>query len=245
MNQSVNHSAKDHTAENIDVAEQQQFARLASRWWDMQGEFQALHDVNPARLAYVTSRCELGGQRALDVGCGGGILAESLAASGAEVTGIDVTREVLEVARLHLMESGQQVNYRQITVEQLAAEHTNEFPVITCMEMLEHVPDPASIVAACAKLLKPGGQLFFSTLNRSPLSFALGIVAAEYVLNLVPRGTHRYDRFIRPSELADWCRKAGLAVQDISALHYNPITREARVGGAPRVNYLLHAQLDQ
>lgn len=245
MNQSVKNPAKDHKAENIDAAEQQQFARLANRWWDMQGEFQALHDINPARLAYVTSRCELGGQRALDVGCGGGILAESLAASGAEVAGIDITQEVLEVAKLHLIESGQQVDYRQITVEKLAAEQAGEFTVITCMEMLEHVPDPTSIVAACAQLLKPGGQIFFSTLNRSPLSFALGIVAAEYVLNLVPRGTHRYDRFIRPSELAGWCRQVGLTVHDISALHYNPITREARVGGVPRVNYLLHAELDQ
>ncbi len=230
-------------AANVDAGEQQQFASMASRWWDQQGEFKALHDINPARLAYVAARCELAEKATLDIGCGGGILAESMAAAGAEVTGIDITREVLEVAKLHLLESGRQVDYRLITAEQLAEQQPGCFAQITCMEMLEHVPDPASIVNACAELLKPGGQVFFSTLNRSPLAFGLGIVAAEYVLNLVPRGTHRYDRFIRPSELAGWCRHAGLTVKDISALHYNPLTRKASVGGTPRVNYLLHAGL--
>ncbi len=238
----MNQSEISETA-NIDTAEQQQFARLASRWWDRQGEFKALHDINPARLGYLTGKCELPNSPALDIGCGGGILAESLAAAGALVTGIDITREVLEVARLHLLESGQQVDYRLITAEQLAQQQPQSFAHITCMEMLEHVPDPAAIVNACAELLQPGGQVFFSTLNRSPLAFALGIVAAEYMLNLVPRGTHRYDRFIQPSELAGWCRQAGLTVRDISALHYNPITRKATVGGTPRVNYLLHASL--
>lgn len=229
---------------NVDAAEQQQFARLASRWWDTRGEFKALHDINPARLAYVSARSTLRDQPVLDVGCGGGILSESLAQTGAHVTGIDITREVLEVAKLHRLESGVEVDYRHITVEDLAGEQPGGFAVITCMEMLEHVPDPASIVSACARLLQPGGQVFFSTLNRSPLAFALGIVAAEYVLGLVPRGTHRYDRFIRPAELAGWCRQAGLQVHDISALHYNPLTREASTGGRPLVNYLVHAGLE-
>lgn len=227
---------------NVDAAEQQQFARLANRWWDMNGEFKALHDINPARLAYIAGRCRLRGRPVLDVGCGGGILSESLAGEGAEVTGIDITREVLEVARLHQLESGAQVDYHCMTVEDLAARQPESFAAVTCLEMLEHVPDPLSVVNACARLLQPGGQLFFSTLNRTPLGFALGIVAAEYVLGLVPRGTHRYDRFIRPSELAAWCRRAGLRVRDISALHYNPVTRTASTGGAPRVNYLLHAE---
>lgn len=226
---------------NVDAAEQQQFARLAHRWWDTEGEFKALHDINPSRLKYVMERSDLNDTSALDVGCGGGILAESIAEKGAKVTAIDITSEVLEVAKLHLFESGRQVDYQLKTVEQLAEQQPASFQSITCMEMLEHVPDPQSIVNSCAKLLQPGGQLFFSTLHRSPLSFALGIVAAEYVLGLVPKGTHRYDRFIRPSELANWCRRAGLTVTNISALHYNPITRRASVGGVPRVNYLLHA----
>ncbi len=237
------HSENTSQTANIDAGERAQFARLANRWWDTQGEFKALHDINPARLGYISSRCPLDGRLVLDVGCGGGILAESLAAAGAQVTAIDITREVLDVAKLHLLESGRQVDYRLQTVEQMAVAEPGRYDCITCLEMLEHVPDPQSIVNACTQLLQPGGQVFFSTLNRSPLAFALGIVAAEYALGLVPRGTHRYDRFIRPSELAAWCRQAGLEVLDISALHYNPLTRQASTGGTPRVNYLLHAQL--
>jgi len=233
----------NQTTINVDNTEQQQFARC--RWWDLQGEFKALHDINPARLAYVAERCKLDSKATLDIGCGGGILAESLANKGADVTAIDITAEVLEVAKLHLLESGQKVDYQLITTEQLAQQNPQTFAQITCMEMLEHVPEPVSIVNACAQLLRPGGQVFFSTLNRSPIGFALGIVAAEYLLGLVPKGTHRYDRFIKPSELARWCRQTGLTVKDISALHYNPLTRQATVGGTPRVNYLLHAVLEQ
>lgn len=226
---------------NIDRSEQEKFDAIASGWWDPEGPFRPLHDLNPARLKFVADRAKLDGARAIDVGCGGGILAEALAEKGAQVTGIDVAPRVLATARLHLHESGHEVDYREVTVEAMAEEAPGGFDVLTCMEMLEHVPDPESVIDATARLLKPGGEAFYSTLNRTPAAFALGIVGAEHVLRLLPRGTHRYDRFIRPSELSAWLRAAGLVVRDIVGLHYNPLTRSVMLGGNVAVNYLVHA----
>lgn len=229
------------TKQNIDPTEREKFDSIASGWWDPEGPFRPLHDLNPARLKFVAERAGLQGAATVDVGCGGGILAESLADKGAVVTGIDIAPRVLATARLHLHESGLEVDYREITVEDFATESGGAFDVLTCMEMLEHVPDPASIIQAAADLLKPGGQGFFSTLNRTPLAFALGIVGAEHIARLLPRGTHRYDRFIKPSELSAWLRAAGLVVKDIVGLHYNPVTRSVMLGGNVQVNYLVHA----
>jgi 2-polyprenyl-6-hydroxyphenyl methylase/3-demethylubiquinone-9 3-methyltransferase len=224
--------------ENVDPAEIARFGQLAARWWDPNGEARPLHDLNPARLGYVAERVKLDGAEVLDVGCGGGLLSEALASRGARVTALDLSPEVLEAARLHLYESGLKVDYREQSVESLADECPARFDVITCMEMLEHVPDPASVVEACARLLKPGGRLFLSTLNRTPAAFGLAIVGAEYLMRLLPRGTHRYAQFIRPSELAGAIRGAGLELEDVSGLHYNPLTRSATVGGHTQVNYL-------
>ena len=229
------------STQNVDREEQERFDAVASAWWDPEGPFRPLHELNPARLKYVTDRAALDGARLADVGCGGGILSESLARKGAAVTGIDVAPRVLAVARLHLHESELEVDYREMTVEDLARDEPQSFDVVTCMEMLEHVPDPPSIVRAVHDLLRPGGQAFFSTLNRTPLAFLLGIVGAEHVARLLPRGTHRYDRFIRPSELSAWLRAAGLELRDVSGLHYNPVTRSVMLGGNVRVNYLVHA----
>jgi len=227
--------------QNVDRNEQEKFDAVASGWWDPEGPFRPLHELNPARLKYVADRTSLDGTAIVDVGCGGGILAESLARKGGQVTGIDVAKRVLATARLHLHESGLDVDYRRITVEELAAESPGAFDVVTCMEMLEHVPDPPSIVRSIHQLLKPGGQAFFSTLNRTPLAFLLGIVGAEHIARLLPRGTHRYDRFIRPSELGAWVRAAGLQLQDVTGMHYNPLTRSVMLGGNVQVNYLAHA----
>ena len=227
-------------AVNVDHAEVSKFEQLASRWWDPNSEFKPLHEINPLRLDYIDARAGLSGKQVLDVGCGGGILAESMAARGATVTGIDMGEAPLEVARLHLLESGQHVDYRRIPVEQLADEMPARFDVVTCMEMLEHVPDPASVVAACATLVKPGGQVFFSTINRNPKSYLFAIVGAEYVLRLLPRGTHDYAKFIRPSELSRWIRGAGLDTRDITGLTYNPLSGVYRLD--PRdvdVNYMI------
>ena len=210
-------------AVNVDYAEVSKFEELASRWWDPHSEFKPLHEINPLRLDYIDSRAGLEGKTVLDVGCGGGILAESMAARGAIVTGIDMGLAPLEVARLHLLETGQQVDYRQIAAEELAAERAGQFDVVTCMEMLEHVPDPASVVRACAQLVKPGGQVFFSTINRNPKSYLFAIVGAEYLLRMLPKGTHDYAKFIRPSELARWTRAASLQTRDITGLTYNPL----------------------
>jgi len=227
-------------AVNVDPAEVSKFEELASRWWDPHSEFKPLHEINPLRLDYIDARIGLGGKAVLDVGCGGGILSESMAARGAIVTGIDMGRAPLEVARLHLLETGQQVDYQQIAAEQLAAERAGQFDVVTCMEMLEHVPDPASVVRACAQLVKPGGQVFFSTINRNPKSYLFAIIGAEYLLRMLPQGTHDYAKFIRPSELARWTRAAGLQTQDITGLTYNPLNGIYRLD--PRdvdVNYMI------
>jgi 2-polyprenyl-6-hydroxyphenyl methylase/3-demethylubiquinone-9 3-methyltransferase len=228
-------------SQNVDNTERDKFDAIASGWWDPEGPFRPLHELNPARLKFIADRIELSGVRVLDVGCGGGILAESMARKGGQVTGIDVASRVLETAKLHLYESGLEVDYQEKLVEDLAREAPGSFDVVTCMEMLEHVPEPASIIQSIEKLLKPGGHGFFSTLNRTPLAFALGIVGAEHIARLLPRGTHRYDRFIKPSELSAWLRQAGLEVQDILGLHYNPVTRSVMLGGNVKVNYLVHA----
>lgn len=228
--------------QNLDRSEKQKFEELAATWWDPEGPMKPLHDLNPARLEYVAERCALAGNEVLDVGCGAGILSEALAGQGAAVTGIDVAEGVLEVARLHLLESGLHVTYQSRTAEQKAQEGESAFDVITSMEMLEHVPKPDSVVRAIAHLLRPGGHAFFSTLNRTPLAFLLGIVGAEYFARLCPKGTHRYDRFIRPSELSDWLRAAGLDVVDVRGIHYDPLSRSVMLGGHVRVNYILHAR---
>lgn len=226
---------------NLDPAEQRRFDALAASWWDPEGESRPLHELNPARLRFITEHVDLKGRRVVDIGCGGGILSEAMAAKGAEVTGIDIAAQALAVARLHLHESGLQVDYREATAEQHATDNPASCQVVTCMELLEHVPDPASVVQACADLLDPGGSCFMSTLNRTPASFALAIVGAEHIMGLIPKGTHRYDRFIRPSELAAWLRASGLELRAMRGLHYNPISRTARLGGRLDVNYLAYA----
>ena len=226
------------SAANVDPVEIDKFAALASRWWDRNSEFKPLHDINPLRLDYVDQRAGLQGKRVLDVGCGGGILAESMAARGARVTGIDMGEAALGVAKLHLLESGLHVDYRHTSVEQLAQEIPGSFDVVTCMEMLEHVPDPVSVIEACARLVKPEGRVFFSTLNRTPKSYVFAIVGAEYVLRLLPKGTHNYAKFIRPSELESWARHGGLKLVDLTGMSYNPFSRSYTLGRDLDVNYL-------
>ena len=227
---------------NHDPRETDAFNRLASRWWDPEGEFKPLHDLNGPRVDWIQSRVSVKGKRVADIGCGGGILSESLARAGAEVTGIDMAEKPLAVAKLHQIESGLEIDYRKMTAEQLAEQSPGAFDSVCCLEMLEHVPEPASVVEACIQLAKPGGDVFFSTINRSPLAWSLAIVGAEYVLNLLPRGTHRYDRLIRPSELGAFVRDSGAEVQQIVGMNYNPFSRTVHIGGVPRVNYLLHAR---
>ncbi len=226
-------------SQNMDPNEIAKFEALASRWWDPNSEFKPLHDINPLRLDYIDQHAGLAGKKVLDVGCGGGILSESMAARGAEVTGIDMGEAPLSVAELHLLESGESVTYRKVAAEALAAEVPETFDIVTCMEMLEHVPDPASIIQACSDLVKPGGWVFFSTLNRNPKSFMLAIVGAEYILNMLPKGTHEYAKFIRPSELDHWARQAGLENIDITGMTYNPLTRHYSLGRNIDVNYLV------
>jgi 2-polyprenyl-6-hydroxyphenyl methylase/3-demethylubiquinone-9 3-methyltransferase len=226
---------------NADPAELQKFAALAHRWWDPSSEFKPLHDINPLRLNYIDSIAGLNGKRVLDVGCGGGILSESMARRGAEVTGIDLGEKALKVAQLHKLESGAAVDYRLVSVEALAEEQPASFDVVTCMEMLEHVPDPEAVVAACARLVKPGGRVFFSTLNRNPKSYLFAVIGAEYVLNMLPKGTHDYRKFIKPSELSAWCRVAGLDVVSLTGMSYNPLTKHYSLGSDVAVNYILHA----
>lgn len=224
---------------NIDKAEIAKFNDVAAHWWDKDGELKSLHDINPLRLNYINKKAPLADKIVLDMGCGGGILSESMATLGATVTGIDMSDSLIKIAKLHALESKVDVDYRTITAEQLANEQPEQFDIITCMEMLEHVPDPASIIDACARLLKPGGQLFLSTLNRNMKSYLFAIVGAEYVLKLIPKNTHDYAKFIRPSELTEWARKAGLHVRDMIGLTYNPLTKHYKLTTDVSVNYLM------
>ena len=224
---------------NADPGELQKFSDLAHRWWDATSEFKPLHDINPLRLAWIDRHSSLPGRRVLDVGCGGGILAESMAALGADVTGIDLSDKALGVARLHLFESHQKVNYELVSAEEYAERHPGSFDVVTCLEMLEHVPDPASTIAACARLVKPGGDVYFSTLNRNPKSYLFAILGAEYILKLLPRGTHEYAKFIKPSELTRACRLAGLDVEELVGMSYNPFSKTYALGRDTDVNYLV------
>jgi len=224
---------------NADSAELQKFSALAHRWWDPNGDLRPLHELNPLRLDWIDRCAPLAGKRVLDVGCGGGILAESMAGRGASVVGIDLAGKPLRIAQLHALESGVSVDYREVSAEALAAESPAAFDVVTCMEMLEHVPDPASVVCACGALARPGGWVFLSTINRNPKSFLLAIVGAEYLLRLLPRGTHEYAKFIRPSELAQMARDAGLEVAEVIGMTYNPLTRQFALGADADVNYLV------
>ncbi|MDP1658035.1 MAG: bifunctional 2-polyprenyl-6-hydroxyphenol methylase/3-demethylubiquinol 3-O-methyltransferase UbiG [Methylotenera sp.] len=239
--------ADDHLNEDIrlnaDDLELQKFGELAHKWWDKNSEFKPLHEINPLRLSWIDGLVNLKGKHVLDVGCGGGILSESMHFKGADVTGIDLGEKALNVAKLHQFESGAKVNYRYISVEQLASEQPACFDVVTCMEMLEHVPDPAAIVAACAKLVKPGGSVFFSTINRNPKSYLFAVIGAEYVLNMLPKGTHDYAKFIKPSELANWARVADLNVSGMRGMSYNPVIQHYSLGDDVSVNYMIHTVL--
>ena len=229
-----------HTTDNVDPAELAKFSDLAHRWWDTESEFRPLHQINPLRLDWITDIAPITGKRVLDVGCGGGILADAMARRGADVLGIDLANKALRVAQLHALEAQTpRVQYREISAEALAAEQPESFDVVTCMEMLEHVPDPSSVVRACARLVKPGGHVFFSTINRNPKSFVFAIVGAEYVLKLLPKGTHEYAKFIRPSELARYAREAALQLEHTKGLEYNPLTRRYWLSGDTSVNYML------
>lgn len=231
---------------NVDPQEIAKFEELAHRWWDPDSEFKPLHQINPLRLDYIERRAPLQGKQVLDVGCGGGILAESMAQRGARVIGIDMGETPLSVARLHQMESGAEVDYQQITAERLAKEQPASFDVVTCMEMLEHVPEPASVIQACQRLVKPGGNVFFSTINRNPRSFLFAIIGAEYLLQLLPKGTHDYSKFIKPSELEHWARQSGLQVLELTGMSYNPFSQTYSLGPDVAVNYLMHcASRDQ
>lgn len=227
---------------NVDPDEVAKFEALATSWWDTEGDSKPLHKINPLRLGFIESKCKLNGKKAIDVGCGGGILSEAVAKSGAYVTGIDMGRMPLDIAKLHALEAELTIDYQQITAEQKAESDTSAFDVVTCMEMLEHVPDPVSIIKACAQLVKPGGDVFFSTLNRHPKAYLFAVVGAEYMLKMLPKGTHDYKRFIRPSEMASWCRQAGLEVNDITGLSYNPLTKTYSLDDDVKVNYLMHCR---
>ena len=226
---------------NADPSELEKFSQLAHRWWDTKSEFKPLHEINPLRLEWIDQLAGVTGKRILDIGCGGGILAEGMASRGAQVTGIDLSRKALDVARLHLLESGHQVDYREISAENLAQELPESFDIVTCMEMLEHVPNPASVIESCARLTKPGGHIFFSTLNRNPKSYLFAIIGAEYVLRVLPKGTHDFTKFILPSELARWVSSAGLFAHKFTGLTYNPLSERYRLSDDCSVNYLLHA----
>ncbi len=230
----------NQTSPNQDQAEVNKFNELASRWWDANSEFKPLHQINPLRVGYIDERVTLADKLVLDVGCGGGLLAEGMAACGASVTGIDLAPDSIEVARLHLLESGFDIDYQLIAAEELRATHAGKFDVVTCLEVLEHVPDPAQLIADCAALLKPDGELILSTLNRNVKSFLGAIVGAEYVLGLVPRGTHEYARFIKPSELNRWARSAGLELSDVAGISYNPLDKSFSLGKDIDINYLAH-----
>jgi 2-polyprenyl-6-hydroxyphenyl methylase/3-demethylubiquinone-9 3-methyltransferase len=225
---------------NIDAAEVAKFEAMAPIWWDKNGVQKALHDINVLRVDYISKHAPLSGRSVLDVGCGGGILSESMAALGADVTGIDAGLAPLTVARLHLKESGLQIEYQLATAEEYAAAHADRFDVVTCLELLEHVPQPSSVVAACKQMVKPGGDVFFATLNRNPKSFLFAIIGAEYILKLVRKGTHTYRKFVKPAELEGWGKTAGLGFQNLTGLHYNPFTKRYSMGGNTHVNYMMH-----
>ena len=227
---------------NADQNELDKFSQLAHRWWDPNSEFKPLHAINPLRLEWIDQHAGLSGKKILDIGCGGGILSESMAQRGAEVTGIDLSEKALGVARLHLLESGNQLDYRNTSAEALAEQTPGVYDIITCMEMLEHVPSPASIISACSALVKPGGHVFFSTLNRNPKAYLLAVVGAEYVLNMLPKGTHDYVKFIRPSELSRWAKSVDLEPDELIGMTYNPFTQRYRLGRDTDVNYLLHTR---
>jgi 2-polyprenyl-6-hydroxyphenyl methylase/3-demethylubiquinone-9 3-methyltransferase len=231
----------NQATQNVDPNEIAKFEALASRWWDKESEFKPLHDINPLRLNYIDERARLPGKRVLDVGCGGGILSEGLCQRGANVLGIDMGAAPLAVAKLHGLESGVEVEYQKITVEALAEEQAGTFDVVTCLEMLEHVPDPSSVIKACAKLLKPGGQLFLSTINRNPKAFLFAIIGAEHVLKMLPKGTHEYKKFIKPSELSAYIRQADLEFKDLTGMTYNPLLKQYKLARDVNVNYLMHA----
>lgn len=231
---------KELNNKNADVAELNKFSELAHKWWDKTSEFKPLHDINPLRLNYINGLVSLEGKRVLDVGCGGGILSESIAAKGANVVGIDLGEKALKVAQLHSLETGVFVDYRLVAVEALAEKEAGTYDLVTCLEMLEHVPNPASIVHACAKLVKPEGHVFFSTINRNPKAYAFAVLGAEYILNMLPKGTHDYAKFIKPSELAAWVRQAGLSLENQTGMSYNPITQHYWLGNDVSVNYLMH-----
>ena len=226
---------------NADPAELEKFGDLAHRWWDPNSEFKPLHDINPLRLDWIDNAIGLAGKRVLDVGCGGGLLSEGMAQRGASVIGIDLSEKPLGVARLHLLESGQSVDYRKISVEELANEMPGTFDAVTCLEMLEHVPNASSVIAACTRLVRPGGQVFLSTLNRNPKSYLFAIIGAEYVLNMLPKGTHDYARFIKPSELARWAKMAGLEPDELIGMSYNPLSQQYTLGKDTSVNYMMRA----
>jgi len=225
---------------NADPSELQKFSDLAHRWWDPNSEFKPLHDINPLRLDWIEKIAGLAGKKIVDIGCGGGLLSEGMAIRGAQVTGIDLSEKALGVAKLHLLESGHQVDYRAISAEAFAAEQAGQFDIVTCLEMLEHVPDPASTIAACARLVKPGGQVFFSTLNRNPKAYLFAVIGAEYLLRMLPRGTHDYAKFIKPSELSRWSKAAGLEVAELTGMSYNPLNQSYSLGKDTSVNYLMH-----
>ncbi|MBS1132005.1 MAG: 3-demethylubiquinone-9 3-methyltransferase, partial [Proteobacteria bacterium] len=224
---------------NADQAELDKFGELAHRWWDPNSEFKPLHDINPLRIDWIDQAISLAGKRVLDVGCGGGLLSEGMAVRGANVTGIDLSEKPLGVAKLHLLETGQKVDYRKISVEELAEQMPGEFDAVTCLEMLEHVPNPSSVITACARLVKPGGQVFLSTLNRNPKSYLFAVIGAEYVLQMLPKGTHDYARFIKPSELARWAKMANLEPEELVGMSYNPLTKKYSLGKDTSVNYLM------
>jgi 2-polyprenyl-6-hydroxyphenyl methylase/3-demethylubiquinone-9 3-methyltransferase len=237
------HTSKQFSSANVDPAELAKFSELAHRWWDTESEFRPLHQINPLRLNWIQTLVPLAGKNVVDIGCGGGILSDAMARQGAQVLGVDLAVKSLKVAQLHALEAGTQgVQYREISAEDLASEQAGQFDVVTCMEMLEHVPDPASVVAACAKLVKPGGWVFFSTLNRNPKSFLFAVVGAEYVLNLLPKGTHEYARMIKPRELADWLRAQGLNLVQRKGMSYNPFNQQYRLCSDTDVNYLMATQ---
>ena len=232
------------STQNADPRELEKFGQLAHRWWDPSSEFKPLHDINPLRLKWIDERAALAGKRVLDIGCGGGILTESMAAMGAEVKGIDLSAKALGVAKLHGIESGIKVDYEVISAEDIAAREPASYDVVTCMEMLEHVPDPSLVVLACQTLVKPGGMVFFSTINRNPKAYLMAVIGAEYLLRMLPRGTHDYQRFIKPSELARFARSAGLRISDMTGLHYNPLTKAYWLGPDTDVNYLVASKRD-